>query len=265
MSDAAVRASGTILERVGVDWTPTPLNARLRLGLVALATDHASETELHRMLPGDDVDLLVTRVHHSGQCDLASLRAMENELASAADLLLPGTSLDAIAYGCTSGGAAIGPERVAETIRARRPEVAVTTPLAAAQAAFAELGVERVAVLTPYVDEVNEIIVGHLEQGGTRVSRLATFGLETDQQMSSVPPEAIERAVLAMDPRDADAVFISCTALRSAQVIAPLEGRLGLPVIASNQAMLHAMLRAGGCDRRIPGFGRLLAGSGTAG
>lgn len=259
MTRAAIDDGSTTFERVRVDWTPTPLETRLRFGLVALATDHTSETELQGMLPAA-ADLFVTRVRYSGHCDLDSLRAMADELAAATALLLPGSPLDAVAYGCTSGTAAIGYERVAEAVHSQRPGVTVTTPLSAARAAFRALGVGRIAVLTPYVDEVNEMIVDHLEMEGTRVLRLATFALDTDAQMWSVPPEAIERAVLDMDLSGVEAVFVSCTALRSSLAIAPLERALGLPVVVSNQAMLWEMLQAGGHDRPVEGFGRLLAG-----
>lgn len=259
MSNPSLVETMTRFGRVTIDWQPEPLAARLRLGLVALATDHASESELHRMLPADGVDLFATRIRHDGHCDVASLRAMGDELAASCELLLPGTPLDAIAYGCTSGTVAIGFERVAAAIRSQRPGIAVTTPITGAEAAFRAFGVQRIAVLTPYVDEVNALIVEHLEGDGFSVSTLASFGLDTDIRMSTVPPGAVERAALDLDLTGAEAVFICCTALRSVGTITPLEQRLGLPVISSNQAMLWEMLRAGGYARPIPGYGRLLA------
>lgn len=265
MSNPSLTNAARRFEPVRIDWRYEPLAARLRLGLVALATDHASESELHRMLPLDDADLFVTRIRHDGQCDVASLRAMGDELAASCELLLPGTPLNAVAYGCTSGTVAIGYDRVAAVIRSKRPGVAVTTPISAAEAAFRALGVRRIAVLTPYVDEVNELIADYLEGNGFPVSTLASFGLETDIQMSTVPPEAIERAVLDLEPGAAEAVFICCTALRSVETVATLEQRLGLPVVTSNQAMLWEMLRAGGYGKSIPGFGRLLEYSAPGG
>jgi maleate cis-trans isomerase len=54
-------------------------------------------------------------------------------------------------------------------------------------------------------------------------------------------------------------VFISCTAIRSAGVIAALEAELGLPVLTSNQAMVwHALRGVLGLPDRVAGFGRLL-------
>ncbi|MFM7419033.1 MAG: Asp/Glu racemase, partial [Alphaproteobacteria bacterium] len=56
----------------------------------------------------------------------------------------------------------------------------------------------------------------------------------------------------------AHALFISCTAIRSAGLIASLEAELGLPVMTSNQVMAwHALRRLGVADA-CPGFGRLM-------
>ena len=61
-------------------------------------------------------------------------------------MILPGVPLDVVAYGCTSGAMVIGEDRVAERIRAARPDVAVTTPITGALAALQALGAKRIAL-----------------------------------------------------------------------------------------------------------------------
>ncbi|MEM2552944.1 MAG: hypothetical protein QXE02_05435, partial [Sulfolobales archaeon] len=56
----------------------------------------------------------------------------------------------------------------------------------------------------------------------------------------------------------AEGLFISCTNLRTFEVIEPLEKDLGIPVVTSNQASLWASLRGLGIRERIDGLGRLL-------
>jgi maleate isomerase len=63
---------------------------------------------------------------------------------------------------------------------------------------------------------------------------------------------------MALRDPAAEAYFISCTAVRSADVIEALERDLGRPVITSNQGMLWGALRAAGIADRRAGFGRLL-------
>lgn len=245
--------------RVRVAWTPDPWpGTRLRLGLIAIATDHATERELRRMLPAEAAELYVNRVSVVNPCTLYNLRAMETDLARAAAQLLPGTALQALAFACTSGTVAIGAERVIGALTATRPGVPCTTPITAVQAALAELGVRQVSMLTPYIDEVNEAIREYLEAHGIGVPVLDSFGLSDDLAMSSIPPDAILEAALQADHPQAEAIFICCTAFRAVGVVEALERHLGKPVIASNQAMLWHALRLAGYRDPVPGFGRLL-------
>ena len=67
----------------------------------------------------------------------------------------------------------------------------------------------------------------------------------------------MEAACAVVRP-DAEALFVSCTALRSAEVAEEIESRIGRPVVTSNQALFWRSLRAAGCGLPVPGHGRLL-------
>ena len=64
-------------------------------------------------------------------------------------------------------------------------------------------------------------------------------------------------AVEAMAP-DAEGLFVSCTALRAAEVAERIEEAIGRPVVTSNQASVWRCLRLLGLTRPLPGYGRLL-------
>ncbi len=49
---------------------------------------------------------------------------------------------------------------------------------------------------------------------------------------------------LQADHPDAEAIVLSCTDMRSVEVIERLEAAVGKPVVSSNQAMLFAVLQA---------------------
>ncbi len=76
--------------------------------------------------------------------------------------------------------------------------------------------------------------------------------------MGAITPEQWVNETVALRDPEADAYFLSCTAIRSADVIDTLEDALGKPVITSNQATLWRALRESGINDSIPGFGRLL-------
>lgn len=232
--------------------------APCEIGLIAVATDHAVESELRQFLPAERAAVYVTRVRLPDRYDLASLRATADELAAAAALLVPGSSLDALAYGCTSATVAIGEAEVFARLRRDRPAVPCTTPITAAMAAFTRLGIARVALLTPYPQAVHEAIAGFLSGRGIAVQDQAYLGIDSDAAISRVTAAELFERVRRLDIASADAIFLSCTSLRTAAVIDALEAETKRPVIASNQALAWHCLRVAGRSASGPVGGRLL-------
>jgi maleate isomerase len=239
--------------------TQEPRRGPAHLGLVVPATDEVSEGAFTEMLAGHDVSVVASRVAFENPVTLANLARMIDDLSRATALLLPGGRVDVVAFSCTSATVAAGVEAVARSIQAARPGVPFTTPITAAVAGCRRLGVRRIAVLTPYVDEVNEAIHGFLTAGGLEITGFGSFHLLTDADIASVPVEAIVAAGRALDSGAAEALFISCTGLRGHAAIAALERETGKPVVTSNQAQLWEALSLIGHDEPVRGYGRLLA------
>ncbi len=76
--------------------------------------------------------------------------------------------------------------------------------------------------------------------------------------MAALPPEAIFHGALEADRPEADALFISCTAIRAVDVVERIEQALGKPVVTANQAMIWQALRWSGYAGAIEGYGKLL-------
>jgi maleate isomerase len=231
---------------------------RFNIGVVVLATDATVEPMLRALPVAADVAFYVNRVEFAARTTLKTLGAMADRLTEAASLILPGGRLDALAYACTSATVVIGEPAVTDALQAAWPGVPCATPIGGALAAFERLGARRIVVVTPYVDEVNERVKAYLARHGIEVLRFASFRLDSDLDMARVPPSAIADAVSAIDRDDADAAFVSCTALRAADVVEALERRLAKPVVASNQSMAWRALRLAGYRDQIAGFGRLM-------
>lgn len=231
--------------------------ADVRIGLILIATDHTTERDFRRILPAT-VDLFVSRIPCRTVTTVETLGEMAQELTRAADLLLPGTNLHAIAFACTTGAIVIGEAEVAQRIGLVRAGVPVTSPIEAALAACRALAIRRLSLVLPYVETVNRRVVARLQQDGLEVVSVVSFDQESDRDMARVTPAAIVEAGLAADRADAEGVFVSCTALRAAEAMDDLEQRLGKPVITSNQALAWHLLRLTGIDTRIAGYGALL-------
>jgi hypothetical protein len=130
---------------------------RAAIGLIVLATDQTLEHEFRRLLDAPGIALYQSRILNDARITPETLVAMEARLVDAASLILPGLPLDVVAFGCTSASMVIGEERVFARLREARPGVACTTPITAAFAAFDALGVRRLALLTPYRDDIKTL------------------------------------------------------------------------------------------------------------
>jgi maleate isomerase len=231
---------------------------KFRIGLITLSNDYVTERDFMNMRPCDDVAIYTSRLLNTPQCTVETLQAMAPRITEATSLLVPEGRLDVVAYACTSGTAVMGFERIQSLIQAARPGVACVTPLTSSLQAMDAFGIERIAVLTPYIDEVNSSIAGYLEAQGKSISAFTSFKLAENEDMARLSAESIYQAALEADRADAAALFISCTAIRAVDVIEKIEQKLGQPVITAVQAMFWQSLRMAGYVEKVSGYGRLL-------
>ena len=102
-------------------------------------------------------------------------------------------------------------------------------------------------------DELARYFAAH----GPEVVNSASLGLSDDRDMARVSEASIIAAGAEACAPEADALFLSCTALRALGCVERLEDRIGKPVITSNQAMIWRCLRLAGINDPIQGYGRI--------
>jgi maleate isomerase len=117
------------------------------------------------------------------------------------------------------------------------------TPLTSSLAALDLLGIERIAVLTPYIDKVNTSITHYLEAKDQSISAFTNFKLAENEDMARLSAESIYQGAIEADGDNAEALFISSTAIRAVDVIERIEQKLGKPVITAVKAMFWQSLR----------------------
>jgi len=223
------------MKRVGYDLTG-PIGTKATLGLIVLQADETLEQDFRRLFTDPGVAIHVSRVPSGEVLSAATIAAMELDLAHSASLLPRAARFDAVGYGCTSGTTLIGADAVAALIRKAVATPAVTDPLTAALAALRALGASRIGLVTPYVDSIAAPVRDAFIAAGHTVPETLTFGEEVEARVARIAPGAImDAARQAAD--GAQAVFISCTNLRTLDILAPLEAELGLPVLSSNQVL----------------------------
>lgn len=238
--------------------TAQVIGSRARIGMVVLASDYTIEHEFRTMIDMPGVDVFEARIRNDPQVTPDTLAAMEPLLTSSAELILPGDTVDVLAFGCTSASMVLGSARIDQLLRAAKPEAKTSNPIAAAFAAFDALGARRIGVLTPYRRDVNEIVHAYITSHGYEVPVFGSFNEEMDPVVANIDAESLAGAVDRIrEGHDLDAVFVSCTSVRLADAVASIEARTGLPVTSSNHALAWHCLRLAGIDEPITGRGRL--------
>lgn len=237
--------------------------ARLVVGLLALAGDSVIEEELRTMTSHTAVRWCSTRLAYGGDLSPDMVSRLAEQIPAAVPLLMPGERLNVIVYGCTSGAVALGVERLHSLIERARPGTHSIDPMTAAVRGLAALKVRRVGLLTPYSASVNASMDEYLASQGIDVRVRRTFRAAATVRLGRTPPtrispEAIREAATALGRTDVDGVLVSCTGLRCSGILAQVERDIGKPVISSNQAVSWYCLRHAGIVEPIPGFGQLL-------
>jgi maleate isomerase len=228
---------------------------RARLGMMLPSENTIAEPQIAAMLP-PGVSLHTTRLQLNGSTrDLVSMIDRLEE----ATALLADAKVTRIAFHCT-GVSMWSPEIVDEI--ARRVSSVTDIPLVITSEAVVDalrvLDARKIVLLTPYVQDTNDREVRFLNHRGITVLRERGLGIRSGLEMAAVEPEQWYREAIAMRDPAAEAYFLSCTTVRSTDVIEELERELGRPVITSNQAMVWSALRSCDIADAIPGYGRLL-------
>ncbi|CAN7730039.1 ectoine utilization protein EutA [Mesorhizobium amorphae] len=229
-----------------------------RVGLIILATDHTSEPDFRRMVAGERIGVYVARIPYKNPTTPENLRKMQPELSAGAALILPDEPLNAICYSCTSASVVIGDTEIEAAVQAAKPGVPVVTPPMAGVRGLKALGAKRISILTPYTVETSRPMATYFAERGFDILSFTCLGFEDDREMARIAPASLVELAREATHAEADALFVSCTALRAALAVPGMEQAIGLPVVTSNQASAWNCLRLCGDDKQRPEFGRLM-------
>ncbi|MCP4327489.1 MAG: arylmalonate decarboxylase [Alphaproteobacteria bacterium] len=235
---------------------------RARLGFILMSTDLAAESDFFAMAP-EGVAVHITRLKSEDYTTNETLARHIDTMADAASRIQPDTKPDVVSYSCTSGSIVIGEERVMAEIEKGAPWARPMCLVTGVVDALRELGVQKLVVGTPYLDEINTAEAEFLVGKGFEVLDMQGLNLTTGIEFGCVTPDYWKAFALEIDRPDADAIFLSCGGIRSLEVAEEIEQLTGKPVITSNQAQFWSCLRRAGIGDSIEGFGQIFSRPGT--
>ena len=233
-------------------------NTNPRIGLVALSTDFSIERDFNSIFLNLPIDLFVNRLPFYNPLTDKNLVKMTEKLTEVTENILPNQTLDAVAYGCTSGTIVAGVDQIINKIQSAKPNCKVITPITSAVNALKHLNLKKISVFTPYPQAINEKVINYFKNEGFDIQSFASFNLESDLDIGKIDPQYLLEVLTKIDTSDAEALFISCTALPVFEIIQELENKIKKIVLSSNQALIWDSIRSVGCNSSIEGYGKLL-------
>lgn len=247
--DAVINSSAATGDPVEYIDLPSPQLTDYRDGVGLVAPfDFALDDEYWRWMPTGH-PLHITRTEYSDHTIVNEQLAQDVSDAKVVVPAIRSLALStpmAVGYACTSGSFVngnAGEYLLQETMAAAGAKNPVTTS-GALREALAMLGIKKVAIATPYDHLLTERLVNFLAASGVSVTKAGYLGSESD--IMHIGYATVRDMARTIDDDAAEALFFSCTNLRTYDIIEELEQRLGKPVLSANQVTVWAMLRAAG-------------------
>ncbi len=228
-----------------------------RVGLIALATDFMIERDFIKIIKDKEIDFFVNRIECYNPLTKENLIRMSEKVTDVTNNILPNEDIDCVVYGCTSGTIAAGYDSIEKKVKAAKPKAKLTTPSSAAIKALKKLNIKKLAIFTPYSKKLNDEVVNFFLGEKFDIVSNTYLDIAADYDIGKVDEDFLFKTLSNMDLGDADALFISCTALPVLNIIDKLEKKLNKPVLSSNQALIWNTLEEIDQNNNIRGFGEL--------
>ena len=197
---------------------------------------------LYRNLP-EHITLHTARMYLEQTTRAAEIEMIE-KFAPAAAALVETVKPDFVVFGCTSAGSLGGPGYDKEICSKISEITGVPTVgvFSSVREALLKSKAKSVAVITPYVDDINASIKRGLEEEGFRVPAIHGMGIDVNIELATPTPEEIlSFATESLEGIEADILFVSCTNFHALDALPLLKERFGMPVITSNSVTLDAV------------------------
>jgi maleate isomerase len=231
-----------------------------RIGLICVDSSRVIEGEFWAMVPAG-VSIHSTRIYLP-RVTVEGLNEMRvSEELEKCTQLLAGVRPGSIIYGGTSVSFLEGSatdQGLIERMANISNGIPCTTTTTAVVRALRTLGLKRIAVATPYNDEINDRLAGYFNAAGFEIVSMKGERIEDPWEICERTPETIFSHVKSADVAEADGVFVSCADYRVGPVTDALEKELGKPVIGAIQASYWDAKRLAGIQTQTEGWGSLV-------
>lgn len=249
------------------------MTRNFRIGQIVPSSNTTMETEIPAMLRAREAVEPERFTFHSSRMRMKKvtkeeLAAMDDESDRCA-LELSDAAVDVMGYACLvaimSRGAGYHRESQAR-LHGVTVENGQPTPVVSSAGALTDgikrLGAKRVAIITPYMKPLTQMVIEYIEAEGIQVVDSIALEIPDNLEVGRRDPLALQEIVKRLDVSSADAVVLSaCVQMPSLASIQAVEDALGLPVMSAATCTTYQILKALNLKPLVPNAGQLLNGS----
>ena len=213
-----------------------------KVGCIVLSTDLTIERDFALLKDRYKAhfDFYINRIEFNNPINSQSLQNLLHQLDEASQQILPGESLDALVFNCTSASALLGERAIKKSISRRGIDILTT-----AQCCVNEIKkqkVKKLDLLCPYSQQVSQILADYFVKQGLQVEHLYYLGIEDDRDIARISHEQIIELAKKSVSAGSDGLFLSCTAMRVAEIIPEIETTIKRKVLSSNYCTFKQLL-----------------------
>lgn len=233
----------------------------LRLGVLTPSSNTALEpltSALAAALPGCSAHFARFRVTEIA-LDAAALGQFDDSKILAAAELLADAKVDVIGWSGTSSGW-LGFDRDRQLVQRIRERTGIpaTTAVLALNELLALKKLRRLALVTPYTQDVQARIIANYRALDIEVVAERHLGIRVNHDFAGVSPDTLRQLMAEVARDKPQAITTFCTNLRAAPLAMDLERAHGVPLLDTVSTTVWGMVRAAGAaPAAITGWGEL--------
>ncbi len=261
---------------IACETVPVPKQSGLsRIGLIVPSSNTTMETELPELFRRQTEATGHQYTFHSTRAGMKNvnkeeLLAMVGKAADCA-AAVSDANVDVIAYACLvavmaqGANAHVGSElTIAQAAEDNGHPAGVTSSAGALVRTLQEMGVEKVAMVTPYMKPLTQMVREYIEGAGITVLDAVSLEVADNLAVGCLDPQNLPEIARNLKRDGADAIVLSaCVQMPSLPAVQAVEDELGLPVVTAATATAYEILKSLGHKPAITGAGSLLSGAGV--
>lgn len=245
----------------------------IRIGQIVPSSNITMETEIPALLRAREMVAPERFTFHSSRMrmkhvtkdELSKMDADSDRCAQE----LSDAKVDVMGYACLVaimsmglGYHAASQKRLTQVVRDNDSNGAVVNSAGALIEGLKALGAKKVAVVTPYMKPLTELVVDYIRNEGFEVVDYRALEIQDNLAVAAHDPMNLPGIVAGMNTDDVDVIVLSaCVQMPSLPAVSVVEAQSGKPVLTAAIATTWSMLRALDLPTRIPGGGALLSGA----